>query len=201
MGFGEEEFGGEGFGFGFEEEDASAVEPPPAPPAQQAQVAAEPAQAQPEPQLELQSEPQPEPSDSVGAAQSSVGNISQDIGHEQDVRTEKSGWLKVVEAKKTLSRRGPKERWFTLGEGKLIYAPSVRADPIATYPLTAITHVQEGGSGQEETFTIVTAKKTLAVVAKDEADAKLWIACIRKAQKSNTDAAFGTGATGNALLF
>jgi hypothetical protein len=130
-----------------------------------------------------------------------VGNISQDIGHEQDVRTEKSGWLKVVEAKKTLSRRGPKERWFTLAQGKLIYAASVRADPIATFPLTAITHIHEGGSGQEETFTLVTAKKTLALVAKDEADAKLWIACIRKAQKSNTDVAFGAGATGNALLF
>lgn len=217
MGFGEEEFGGEGFGFGFEEEADAA---PPADAATAADTATATAAATTAPAAATtaaageaaattDAPPPAAAADSTatgnGAAtttgETSVGNISQDIGHEQDVRTEKSGWLKVIEAKKTLSRRGPKERWFTLAKGKLAYAASVRADAINEWPLTAITHIHEGDSGQPETFTIVTPKKTLAVVARDEADAKLWVACIRKAQKSNTDAAFGQSTTGNALLF
>eukprot|EP00730_Choanoeca_flexa_P010790 TRINITY_DN21066_c0_g1_i1.p1 TRINITY_DN21066_c0_g1~~TRINITY_DN21066_c0_g1_i1.p1 ORF type:complete len:180 (+),score=39.21 TRINITY_DN21066_c0_g1_i1:207-746(+) len=125
---------------------------------------------------------------------------SSSLGHTEDVRSERSGWLTTIEPKKTLSRKGgSKERWFILADGKLTYASSVRADPIATIQVADIQSIEEN-PGQETTFTLVLKKKSLFIQARTEADAKNWLASLRKAQKSSATA-FGKGQTANALLF
>lgn len=123
------------------------------------------------------------------------------LGHSEDVRSERSGWLTTVEPKKTLSRKGgSKERWFTLSEGTLTYASSVRADPIATYQIADVQSVEEH-PGQEDSFSLVMKKKkSLFITARTEADAKAWVASLRFAQKAIATA-FGKGQTANALLF
>eukprot|EP00045_Choanoeca_perplexa_P003196 m.29042 g.29042 ORF g.29042 m.29042 type:complete len:190 (+) comp11918_c0_seq1:1337-1906(+) len=124
------------------------------------------------------------------------------LGHSEDVRSERSGWLTMVEPKKTLSRKGgSKERWFILSEGKLTYASSVRADPIATFQIADLQSVEEH-PGQDDSFSLVlkSKKKPLFLSARTEADAKAWVASVRFAQKA-VATAFGKGQTANALLF
>ncbi|EDQ86910.1 uncharacterized protein MONBRDRAFT_38168 [Monosiga brevicollis MX1] len=123
------------------------------------------------------------------------------VGHEEDIRAERSGWLVTIEPKKTLSRKGGnKERWFNLSEGTLTYAASVRADPIATIPIADITSVEEH-PGQEDSFTLVMKKKSLFVKAREASEAQAWVASLRKAQKSSVTAGFGQNQSANALLF
>ena len=123
------------------------------------------------------------------------------LGHSEDVRSERSGWLTTVEPKKTLSRKGgAKERWFILSEGTLTYASSVRADPIATYQIADVQSVEEH-PGQDDSFSLVMKKgKSLYITARTESDAKGWVASLRFAQKA-VATAFGKGQTANALLF
>jgi hypothetical protein len=137
----------------------------------------------------------------AGEEQASEPGPGVEVGHGQDVKTNRSGWLTTVEPKKTLSRKGgSKERWFSLADGKLSYAASVRQEPIEVFNLAEITSVDEA-PGQDDCFTIVTKKKQLFVRSRDAADAALWIASLRKAHKSVAASEFGGGASANALLF
>eukprot|EP00049_Salpingoeca_infusionum_P018700 m.358405 g.358405 ORF g.358405 m.358405 type:complete len:197 (+) comp18140_c0_seq1:395-985(+) len=194
----DEEFGGEGFGFaeeglGFGEEFDEA-EPEPEPAAEAPKVDAAPAPTPVEAKPEAASE-------EGNALADSVQGLS--VGREQadDVRSERSGWLTTLEKRKTLSRRGgPKERWFVLGDGKLTYASSVNAKPGFECTVAEINSVLET-EGDDCGFTILTKVKNLHVTARTGADAALWIASIRKAQKSVASTQFGRSGSGSALLF
>ena len=183
MGFGDEDFGG----------DAS-NEVTTAPPAQPEQ----PPQVQQQAPAPVAPPSKDEDSSPAVEDQAAPTDVVANLGHEQDVRLDKAGWLRLVEPRKTLSRRGgPKERWFKLDQGRLSYGASVTATPISTYEVSSITSIVENRD-QPEAFTIVTEKKSLNVIAREEGDARAWIASLRKAQKTTR----GTGATtGSALLF
>eukprot|EP01147_Barroeca_monosierra_P007569 gene7569-7707_t len=123
------------------------------------------------------------------------------VKQSDDVRLERSGWLRMLEPKKTLSRRpNRKERWFSLSNGLLTYASTVTADPAASFNVSDITSVMEVPEAPES-FTVMVGSKTLNLTARDENDAKSWVASLRKAQKSITTSDSFGAATGSALLF
>ncbi|EGD74982.1 hypothetical protein PTSG_07207 [Salpingoeca rosetta] len=131
----------------------------------------------------------------------SSGDVLDSVGHGEDVRLERSGWLRVLEPRKTLSRRGGlKERWFNLQDGVLKYSSSVTSKPISTIDVGKITSIVEHRE-QPEAFTLIMDKKSLDVIAREEADARSWVASLRKAQKSVSSTGNFGGSTGSALLF
>lgn len=177
----------------------------------------EPAQAPPASSFESAAPPREAPSSSSGGggggnggddANTSTSSWSQpapkivdptDVDRTQ-IKPERSGWLRVVEPKKTLSLKGNiKERWFVLKPTEFSFSTTVTSAPIAVIPLNEIRGVDEEKDGDGRSFQIITQKRKIFLTARTAQECKTWVLCFREAFKSNS--LRRASVSGMALLF